>query len=59
MNNKPKEETVRIVIVGVPKSHIRILRIASAEAGNKYLSPLMRDLIAEWTEKWESNREVQ
>jgi len=58
MDNKSKEKTVRLVIVGVPESHVRILRIASAKAGNKYMSTYLRKLLAEWAEKQNNNKEV-
>jgi len=59
MNNKPKEETVRLVIVGVPASHVRLLRIASAKAGNRFMSTYLRGLLKEWAEKFENNKEVK
>ena len=52
MNNKPKEETVRLIILGVPKSHVRMLKIKAATEGHHSLTGLMRKIIKEIHNEW-------
>ena len=51
MEKETKEDTVRIVIVDVPKSHVRKLRIKAAIDGHRFMSPYLRKLLKEWAEK--------
>ena len=59
MNNKPKEKTVRIIILGVPTSHVRTLKIKAATEGHHSLTGLMRKMIKsihdEWVRKQKNN----